>query len=280
MFGRHADHGPIALNPDHDPRVDEVLTTLGFLAQRGGAYQLADPSPEEVAVAFGRHPTLGVVAAVPDGEVVGQRLLERHGFRHRTDLDIFVLPEGFAHRDAVHAVARVTTEAHRHGLVVAADPRVFPSRAPDLAPSNVPESARRITMAELVGAARDALRAQASMIADRIRDGSWRLVATGRSPDGTRFALAHAREAHAHYLIRGSGDTRAVAAGFTFDSDGAWRAFRNAVDPGPTTEQPPTSPSRVRAATNRAPITGAAPAPSPPAVRPTTGPSTEATHRR
>lgn len=68
-------------------------------------------------VAFGVHPTLGIVAAVSDGLPQAEAALRAAGFNHHKDLDIFVLPRSADRRGTVQLIRDLQTV----GYTVAAD---------------------------------------------------------------------------------------------------------------------------------------------------------------
>ncbi|MDT3395336.1 hypothetical protein RKE29_01505 [Streptomyces sp. B1866] len=76
--------------------------------------------PYEPDVAFGLHPALGAVAAVRDGLPHAEAALRAAGFAHRTDLDIFVLPDSADRR----SVVRLVRDLQSVGYTVAADPQL------------------------------------------------------------------------------------------------------------------------------------------------------------
>ncbi|MDF3291885.1 hypothetical protein [Streptomyces silvisoli] len=81
--------------------------------------------PPEPDVAFGRHPHLGVAAAVRDGLPQAETILRHHGFTHHRDLDIYTLPSSMLHGEAVRRTAQATAALQAERLTVAVDPRVM-----------------------------------------------------------------------------------------------------------------------------------------------------------
>lgn len=78
-------------------------------------------------VAFGVHPSLGVVAAVTDGRPMGERILREQGFQYQPRLDVYTLPGTVEYRDAVRKVARASAVMQDVGLAVAAQPHLAAS---------------------------------------------------------------------------------------------------------------------------------------------------------
>ncbi|MCG3043798.1 hypothetical protein L7D48_25035 [Streptomyces sp. S1A] len=93
-------------------------------AGAGDRAPAADTGPD---VAFGVHPSLGVVAAVTDGRTAGERILREQGFRYQPRLDVYTLPDTSRYREAVQKVARTSAALQRAGLTVAAQPHLAAS---------------------------------------------------------------------------------------------------------------------------------------------------------
>ncbi|WP_433888492.1 hypothetical protein [Streptomyces sp. CA-111067] len=76
----------------------------------------------EPEVAFADHPGLGIVAAITDGAVLGEQLLEEHGWQRHPGLDIYTLPPATGRDQALGQVAQATVAMRRAGLQVAVQP--------------------------------------------------------------------------------------------------------------------------------------------------------------
>ncbi|MEU3792971.1 hypothetical protein AB0F07_24730 [Streptomyces fructofermentans] len=109
-----------------------LLRKAGYRVDADAAF---DPSPAsspaaardrpprvEPNVAFAEHPQLGVVAATADGTSLGGQLLEEHGWRHNSSLDIYTLPITTDRSEALGKVATATLAMHRVALQVAVQP--------------------------------------------------------------------------------------------------------------------------------------------------------------
>ncbi|MFD9403055.1 hypothetical protein ACFWA4_30065 [Streptomyces sp. NPDC060011] len=149
---------------DRATRAVGLLRKAGFRVDADAAF---DPSPAsspaaardrpprvEPDVAFAEHPQLGVVAATADDTSLGGQLLEEHGWRHNSSLDISTLPITTARGQALGKVAQATVAMHRADLQVAVQPALarditarHPSapsaaarheRGPDVAPRRSP----------------------------------------------------------------------------------------------------------------------------------------------
>lgn len=79
----------------------------------------------EPDVAFGKHPDLGIAAAVADDRPFLDEVLRKHHFRYSSNLDVYLLPGDTPHNTAVRTVARASREFQDAGLSVAADPRIM-----------------------------------------------------------------------------------------------------------------------------------------------------------
>jgi hypothetical protein len=79
----------------------------------------------EPDVAFGMHPSLGVIAAVADDRPYLDEVLRWQHFHYSQHRDVYLLPDDTPHNTALQAVARATRELQNAGLTVAADPRVM-----------------------------------------------------------------------------------------------------------------------------------------------------------
>ncbi|WP_330457389.1 hypothetical protein OIB37_11050 [Streptomyces sp. NBC_00820] len=76
-------------------------------------------------VAFAEHPHLGVVAATDEySSAIGSLILEEHGWRHNSSLDIYTLPITIDRDNALGKVAAATVSMHRSDLQVAVQPRL------------------------------------------------------------------------------------------------------------------------------------------------------------
>ncbi|MGX1675623.1 hypothetical protein [Streptomyces sp. NPDC055400] len=101
----------------------------------------------EPDVAFGVHPDLGV-AAVADERPFLDGVLRKHPFRYSEYLDVYLLPSGTRHNQAVHTMARASREFQDAGLSVAADPKIViprPIPAPDGVPARSIQAAQSLT---------------------------------------------------------------------------------------------------------------------------------------
>ncbi|MFI1369882.1 hypothetical protein [Streptomyces griseochromogenes] len=78
----------------------------------------------EPDVAFAEHPQLGIVAATDDhsSALGGRLILEEHGWRHNSSLDIYTLPITTCRSEALGKVANATLSMHRSNLQVAVQP--------------------------------------------------------------------------------------------------------------------------------------------------------------
>ncbi|MFB7946503.1 hypothetical protein ACFC6L_16490 [Kitasatospora phosalacinea] len=103
----------------------QALRTMGHRVEVEPAFDVPGsawrPSPDEPDVAFGRHPDLGIVAAVSDGLPIDPApFLTRAGWHHVPALDIYLAPTR-RHEAGIDAVAALTEPLRQGRYTVAVD---------------------------------------------------------------------------------------------------------------------------------------------------------------
>jgi hypothetical protein len=229
--------------------------------------------PPEPDVAFGRHPQLGVAAAIRDGLPQAETILLNHGFTHQPDLGIYTLPSSMLHGEAVRRTAQATIALQAEHLTVAADPRVM------YQPTTVAPSA----LVTQVGRARHA--SDITDLIDSVVDGY-----TGAIPELDLFLQAAANWCEEHLGPDGADITRRFEQLSQrlaeLAEDLCWTGVDlvSVTSPAPTRHQSSPALVRARAATAASPaadarkppaptpVTAIQPPVSPPSASPSPGP--------
>ncbi|MFD7734207.1 hypothetical protein ACFV6F_27975 [Kitasatospora phosalacinea] len=117
-------------DPEHNgqERARAAVRALRTMGHRVGTEPAFDvpgttwrPSPDEPDVAFGKHPDLGIVAAVSDGlPITPAPFLTRAGWHHVPALDIYLAPTR-QHEAGIDAIAALTEPLRQGRYTVAVD---------------------------------------------------------------------------------------------------------------------------------------------------------------
>ncbi|MFE2864891.1 hypothetical protein [Embleya sp. NPDC059259] len=156
-FERITDKGLYTLTASNQPAADraaqavailraarfDVETDLAFEPEPGTLRPApiprraqAAPAEGEPDVAFGKHPTQGIVAAVSDDRPYARMVLRVAGFRYDPDLDVYTLPAGTDHATASDIVRHASQVMAATGSVVHVVPGTLSTEQSAAAPES------------------------------------------------------------------------------------------------------------------------------------------------